>query len=96
MSEKKLLELLEEPDLPPEERQVLLEFIADNHEAFSLDKGERGETDLVVIDTSESRPVKQPPRRMLLRSCPTVAGVAGMQRDRTFQLTMGKPSCSGP
>ena len=63
---KKLLELLEEPDLPPEERQVLLQFIADNHEAFSLDKGERGETDLVemVIDTGESRQLKQPPRRM--------------------------------
>ena len=62
---KKLLQILQEPDLPPEEKKQLMEFLADNHEAFSLE-GERGETDLVemVIDTGDARPLKQAPRRM--------------------------------
>lgn len=55
------MESLEEPVLPPEERKVILEFIANNHEAFSVKEVERGETDLLemTIDTGESRQLKQ-------------------------------------
>ena len=62
----KILELIGEPDLLPVEKQRLLDFLAESHEAFSLDEGERGETDLVeiFIDTGNTQPLKQPPRRM--------------------------------
>ena len=58
----KLLESLEEPDLSDAQKTALYNFLADNHAAFCLEEGERGETDLVemVIDT----PKKQPIRRM--------------------------------
>ena len=63
---KKILELLDEPDLPPDEKQRLLEFLASSHEAFSLEEGERGETDLIEmdIDTGNAVPQRQPPRRI--------------------------------
>ena len=62
---KKLLNIIQEPDLPPDERQKLMEFLVNNHEAFSLE-GERGETDLLemVIDPGDAHPLKQAPRRM--------------------------------
>ena len=51
---------LEEPDLPPQEKQALLEFLTKYHHAFSLEDGERGETDLIYmeINTGEARPKK--------------------------------------
>lgn len=85
---KRLLESLEEPDLPAEEKALLLEFIADNHKAFSLEEGERGETNLVemVIDTGESRPLKQSPRRMPFSVRQEVARqLREMQRDGVIE-----------
>jgi len=63
---KKLLEQLEEPHLPESEKKQLRDFLADHHEAFSLEEGERGETDLIQmeIDTGDACPKKQPARRM--------------------------------
>ena len=49
-------------------REKLLETIElpPHHDVFSLEDGERGETDLVhmEIDTGDASPRKQPPRRM--------------------------------
>ena len=63
---RKLREALTEPDLPQEEKETLLEFLATHHHIFSLEEGERGETDLIQmkIDTGEAHPKKQPPRRL--------------------------------
>ena len=63
---RELLKVLGEPDLPAPEKELLCEFLAENHLAFSLEKGERGETDLIQmeIDTGDATPRKQPVRRM--------------------------------
>ena len=63
---EKLLELLQEPDLPLQEKQTLLEFLIGYHHVFSLEDGERGETDLVqmAINTGAASPKKQPTRRI--------------------------------
>ena len=42
---KKLMQLIEEPGLPEEEKKALYELLTSHHQAFSLDQGERGETD---------------------------------------------------
>ena len=62
----RLKEILEKPSLPDEEKEILLNFLADHHEVFSIEEGERGETSLVRmrIDTGDSPPLKQPVRRM--------------------------------
>ena len=64
--QEKLREVLEEPDLPQPEKEALLQFLATHHHLFSLDDGERGETDLtqMYINTGDSLPVGQPPRRI--------------------------------
>ena len=61
-----LFETLKLPDLLPAESDPLKELLAEHHDVFSLEEGERGETDLtkLEIDTGEASPVKQPPRRM--------------------------------
>ena len=63
---REVLKALEEPDLPEPEKKLLCNFLAENHLAFSLEKGERGETDLIQmeIDTGDAAPKKQPIRRM--------------------------------
>ena len=63
---RKVLEVLEEPDLPEPEKKLLCDFIAENHFARSLEKGEHGETGLIQmeIDTGDAAPRKQPVRRM--------------------------------
>lgn len=64
----RLMELIEEPNLPEEGRRMLLEFLANHHKAFCLEENERGETDLVQfeIDTGDAAPKKLPVRRMPL------------------------------
>ena len=54
------------PDLPTDEMHTLLEFLTAHYHVFSLDEGERGETDLIEmeIDTGDSPPKQQAPRRM--------------------------------
>ena len=63
---KKLLEMLQLTDVPESDAEQLRTFLSDNHDVFSLEEGERGETALVKmeIDTGDVQPRKQPPRRM--------------------------------
>ena len=63
---RKLMKQLEEPHLLEPEKSQLCEFLADHHEAFSLEEGERGETDLIQmeIDIGSAPPKRQPVRRM--------------------------------
>ena len=53
-------------DLPKAEKDTFCQFLMDHHQAFSIEDGERGETDLVEmeIDMGESSPKSQKPRRM--------------------------------
>ena len=50
--------------LPKADELKLVAFLADQHEVFSLEEGERGETSLMQleIDTGSATPVKQQPR----------------------------------
>ena len=62
--------------------------MADHHQAFSVEDGERGETDLVQmeIDTGDSAPVKQPVRRMPLSVRQEVARqLRDMQKNGVIQ-----------
>ena len=63
---EKLREMLIEPDLPDNEKCALLDFLVAHHDVFSLEEGERGETDLIEmgIDTGEAAPNRQSARRM--------------------------------
>ena len=85
----KLLDVLELPDLPPTDRKILCEFLADHHNVFSL---ERGETDLVrmAIDTCDASPRKQAPRRMPY----TVRQEVAKQLKTMQQSGVIQPSCS--
>ena len=60
--EEKLRELLVKPDLPEQEAATLLHFLTSHHDMFSLEEGERGETDLIQmeIDTGDNPPKRQP------------------------------------
>ena len=63
----KLLDMVGRPELLDEEQATCLEeFLAEHHQAFSLDPDERGETDLVQIeiDTGNASSKRQPVRRM--------------------------------
>ena len=63
----KLMHLVEMPEeLEEEDVTLFRQFLARHHEAFSLEPGERGETDLVQmeIDTLDAAPRRQPVRRM--------------------------------
>ena len=53
------------PTFPPDKLQQLKDFLVD-HDLFSLEEGEHGETDIVQfeLDTGDAPPQKQPPRRM--------------------------------
>lgn len=53
-------------NLPWQERSKLHSLLLDHHQAFALEDGERGETDLVemTINTGDSPPKKQPVRRI--------------------------------
>ena len=63
---RELLKVLGKPALPEPEKKILYDFLAENHLAFNLEKGERGETDLIQmeIDTYGATTQKQPARRM--------------------------------
>ena len=53
--------------LGPVQRQKLVGLLQEQHAAFSLEKEERGETNLIEmeISTGEAEPKRQPARRML-------------------------------
>ena len=63
---EKLLDLVGGLEIPEKERRLLCGFLADHHEAFCLEEGERGETDIIQmeIDTGDAAPKRQPLRRM--------------------------------
>ena len=65
---RRLTDLLdyEKSAIPLEEKPMLQELLEECHEAFSLEEGERGETDLVQlqIDTGDAQPKRQPVRRI--------------------------------
>ena len=52
--------------LPEKEKSEFLAFLMENHEAFSLEVGERGETEVAQfeIDTGDTAPKKQRPHSM--------------------------------
>ena len=63
----RLREMLDVSGLLNQEQESLLkDFLVDHHEVFSVDPGERGETDLVQmnIDTGDASPCRQQARRM--------------------------------
>ena len=64
---RRLLELVDVSELlNPGQTECFRKFLAEHHQAFSLEPGERGETDLVQmeIDTGSAPPRRQPVRRM--------------------------------
>ena len=84
----KLLETMELPDLPPPDSELLQQFLVDHHDVFSLEDGERGETDLVrmEIDTGDTSPKKQAPRRMPFAVRQEVAKqLKSMQQNQVIQ-----------
>ena len=63
----KLLEAVGKSELlSAEQAKCLQDFLEDHHQAFSLEPGERGETDMVQmeVDTGDVAPRRQPARRM--------------------------------
>ena len=62
----KLDTLLQGTELPYSQRDSLRKLLHDHHDVFSLEEGERGETDLIefMIDTGDAAPVRQRVRRM--------------------------------
>ena len=63
---EKLLQLLEDPEIPDYGKEQLLYLLSNHHSSFSLEPGERGETDLLQmkIDTGHAVPKRQPMRGM--------------------------------
>ena len=63
---RSLLEQLKFEEVPPAAMNQLTEFLTQRHAVFSLEEGERGETDIITmsIDTGDSPPVRQHPRRL--------------------------------
>ena len=61
-----LLEMVKLPELEASESKKVRKFLAEHHDIFSLEDGERGETNLtqLVINTGDAAPMKQPPRKM--------------------------------
>ena len=96
--EEKLVKMIEEPDLPDSERAELYALLAKHHNAFSLELGESGETDLTLleIDTGDERPRRQPVRRVPFAVRQQIADLlAEMQRDGV-KVTLGKPCGACP
>ena len=64
--QKRLRNVLPDPNLSHHEKETLFKFLIEHHDVFSLDEGERGETDLIQmeIDTGTATPKKQPARRL--------------------------------
>ena len=68
-SHRKILEdilLQEEMSLGTDKKEQLIKLLLQNHQAFAVEDGERGETDLLqfTIDTGDAYPKKQPVRRI--------------------------------
>ena len=62
-----LIETLKMEDtLQSDEKSKLIAMLQEHHQAFALEEGERGETDLIQfsIDTGDACPLRQPARRI--------------------------------
>ena len=88
----KLQEILAETDLPEHQRRQLLALLNEYNDTFSLDEGERGETDLIelYIDTADTAPRRQRARRMPFAVRREVARQLKMMQN----LGVIQPSCS--
>ena len=85
---KKLLDVVQLQGVPELNAEQLRTFLANNHNVFSLQPGERGDTSLVTmaIDTADEPPQKQPPRRMAFKVREEVARqLRDMQCDGVIQ-----------
>ena len=85
---KKLLEILQLHDVPQSDVEQLRSFLSDNHDVFSLDKREWGETALVTMDinTGDAHPRRQVPCPMPFSVRQEVMKqLQDMQRDRVIQ-----------
>ena len=108
---RKLGELLAEagPTLSWQEKDRLRQLLLSHHRAFAIEKGDRGETDLVqmTIDTGDALPRRLPVRRSFTSPevrwwhssyrhwmHPTPLGRQGSCR--CCYKTPGSPPCSGP
>ena len=84
----KLLKIVEEPDLPDDEKSQLLELLSKHHGTFSVEPGDRGETDLtqIVIDMGEVSPRRQPVRRVPFAVRQVIAShLDEMQKNRVIE-----------
>ena len=82
-----------EPDLPEQEKSQLMQLLQSYHEVFSLEEGERGQTDLVEmeIDTGSTKPIKQPPRRMPLAVRKEIARQVKSMQDNGVVVPSNSP-----
>ena len=89
---QKLEAMLMETDLPDEHKRQLFTLLKEYHNIFSLEDGERGETDLVElhIDTADTPPSRQRARRMPFAVRKEVAKQLKMMQN----LDVIQPSCS--
>ena len=84
----KLIAKIDAPDLSGEDRKALYSFLLEHHQAFSLDPGERGETNLLQmeINTGNASPKKQALRRMPYTARQEIARqIEEMQRNGVIQ-----------
>ena len=82
---KRLMQLLPLQHVPQLDAEQLHTFLANNHDIFCLQEGERGSTALVTmeIDTGDTTPKKQPPRRMPFME--VARQLKNMQQDGVIQ-----------
>ena len=100
---RKLCELVGKPALLDEEQvRSLHEFLGEHHQAFCLEDGEQGETDLVEMEihTGDAPPRKQPARRIdafcrEAGSGQTAAEHAVQWSHRALRQPLGEPRCDG-
>ena len=99
---QKLEAMLMETDLPDEHKRQLFTLLKEYHNIFSLEDGERGETDLVVlhIDTADTPPSRQRARRMPFcraeGSSEATEDDAEARCDTAVMQSLGKPSSLSP
>ena len=79
-------------NLTTKEHQQMLSFLKDYHDVFSLDDGDRGETDLVdmTIETGDAVPKKQAAHRAPF----TVRHKVAVQFQKMLKQNVIQPSCS--
>ena len=76
-----LFDVLGKLDLPSDENTQMCQLLCDHHDVFALEDKERGETDLVQleIETGNSPPARQHPRRMPFAAREEIARQLKMQ-----------------